>query len=178
MQWREGSKDYNNNTKKSIWGPLGEKLLSRQCLRKSWTMVGVDLENSYEQSKRTALQAKRNNNSPAKHPVDYKRVQEEPIGVLQSQSTLRNKSPSPNQVQKQHEDRRTVGSANYSEDAASAHQTLQDNQPVFGFHCGTTRLHERDNMATTPTTIPTREAEEATCYRVQPKAAYNKQKTL
>ena len=52
---------------------------------------------------------------------------------------------------------------------------LQDNQPVFEGHCGTTRLHERDNMATTtPTTIPTREAEEAMLTGNQKQPTINK----
>ena len=73
-------------------------------------MVGLESEIRTNEQTNSPSQAQHQSNQASSWLQES--LQEEPIGVLHSQSTFRNKSPSPNQVQKQHEDRRTVGSAN------------------------------------------------------------------
>ena len=132
MHQREETFLYQTNTKMSIWGPLAQKLLSQQCLRKRWTMVGLDLDRTNERTNEGALPAKRNTNSPAKHPVDYKRVNRR---IKWSVST-------PVYFEKESKSKSSNNSTRTGPEAVQVPvkmrlqptSTLQDNQPVFGIH--------------------------------------------
>ena len=94
-----------------------------------------------------ALHSKRNYNiSPAKHPGDYKSVYRRSLLGCYKSSLLLKASPSLKQVQwqQQHEDR-TVGSADPVKMRLQPKITLQDNQPVFEVHCGTTQKRHHGN---------------------------------